>query len=86
MQMNDGAQSAQQQQMLSQMLIQKLQSISQIVHRSQSMEQHGGSSNNLGSLADNTSQSNISISSMAQQPQSRPMTAAYPPQSYQQLH
>jgi hypothetical protein len=54
------------------MLIQKLQSISQIVHRSNSMEQHGGSSNNLGSLADNTSQSNISVSSMAQQPQSRP--------------
>lgn len=67
------------------MLIQKLQSISQIVHRSTSMEQHGGSSNNLGSLADNTSQSNISVSSMAQQPQSRPMTA-YQPQSYQQLH
>lgn len=50
------------------------------------MEQHGGSSNNLGgSLADNTSQSNISVSSMAQQPQSRPMTG-YQPQSYQQLH
>ena len=48
------------------MLIQKLQSISQIVNRSTSMEQHGGSSNNAGSLGDNTSQSNISVSSMAQ--------------------
>lgn len=54
------------------------------------MEQHGGSSNNAGSLGDNTSQSNISVSSMAQQHQGRPVTAPsygqqqqYQPQSYQ---
>jgi len=55
-QMGDNAQAAQQQQMLSQMLIQKLQGISQIVNRSTAMDQHGGgSSNNLASLADNNS-------------------------------
>ena len=55
-QMGDNAQAAQQQQMLSQMLIQKLQGISQIVNRSTAMDQHGGGSgNNLASLTDNNS-------------------------------
>lgn len=59
------------------------------------MEQHGGSSNNLGSMGDNVSQSDVSISSSAgMQPQSRPTNQAMPqqyardntPMSYQQLH